>query len=580
MKRFGSLIVVLCLMLCAVQTAWTAGQDEKVSDSAAATEVERTKIPRFTPPSLPAKSFHNVYTLPIAPEPTTITVGRYGWAGAYTENMKPENIVELYPNRKYLYENTNIIFEYDIVVGQNAYDESMIPRLAAGTDLPDLIQMPGGLDLMAAVDAGKFADMRPYIEEHGPNFQAYLKRRPDIQSLVTAPDGGIYFWASTTSSAYPYGVIFRGDWLQKIGREVAESYEQYRAGVKVETPETIDDYVTVLRAFRDNDMNGDGDPSDEMPQGTPWLSTLVTYHAGSWGLQAGSWQADDYGVLSYTYTHPRYKEMLEWLKMLYAEKLIPQDLNTAYGGDYYKWGSPNIGAYLTRRGADGSEGPGTQAPWYEAKGIYGAWMIGASPLIGPHGDRGTFVRQGLIGRPYAINAQISDEKKEYIVKLFDYFLTRDGMLTLLFGPPENYTFDSNGNPVLKPEINESPDRNALTQGARINPHVAFDEYYFQYLFSKLGGERIKEDLQFAVPQVQFSSYSYPSEDEVYKQYWSGEEGISAYASSMMKKFVTGEEPLTNWDAYVAQIERLGIAEVLKVSQAKYDRMLRAAGYLE
>ena len=33
----------------------------------------------------------------------------------------------------------------------------------------------------------------------------------------------------------------------------------------MEVPTTTDEFVAVLRAFRDNDMNGNGDPSDEIP---------------------------------------------------------------------------------------------------------------------------------------------------------------------------------------------------------------------------------------------------------------------------------------------------------------------------
>ena len=45
---------------------------------------------------------------------------------------------------------------------------------------------------------------------------------------------------------------------------------------------------------------------------------------------------------------------------------------------------------------------------------------------------------------------------------------------------------------------------------------------------------------------------------------------------MEAEFITGASDIaTKWDTYVATIEKMGIAEVLKVYQAAYDRWLAA-----
>jgi len=40
---------------------------------------------------------------------------------------------------------------------------------------------------------------------------------------------------------------------------------------------------------------------------------------------------------------------------------------------------------------------------------------------------------------------------------------------------------------------------------------------------------------------------------------------------MEAKFITGVEPLDNWDDYVKTIEAMGIDEYVEVYQAAYDR---------
>jgi putative aldouronate transport system substrate-binding protein len=42
---------------------------------------------------------------------------------------------------------------------------------------------------------------------------------------------------------------------------------------------------------------------------------------------------------------------------------------------------------------------------------------------------------------------------------------------------------------------------------------------------------------------------------------------------MMTKFVTGEEPLANWDVYITQLKKFGLDSWEKACQMTYERML-------
>ena len=50
--------------------------------------------------------------------------------------------------------------------------------------------------------------------------------------------------------------------------------------------------------------------------------------------------------------------------------------------------------------------------------------------------------------------------------------------------------------------------------------------------------------------------------------------IGTYVSEMTIKFIKGQEPLSNWDDYVAQVNRMGIDTVVDNYQAAYDRFLQ------
>jgi len=49
--------------------------------------------------------------------------------------------------------------------------------------------------------------------------------------------------------------------------------------------------------------------------------------------------------------------------------------------------------------------------------------------------------------------------------------------------------------------------------------------------------------------------------------------METYITEMSIKFITGEEPLTNFDAYVAQLTKMGIDNVLAIYRDAYVRYM-------
>ena len=50
--------------------------------------------------------------------------------------------------------------------------------------------------------------------------------------------------------------------------------------------------------------------------------------------------------------------------------------------------------------------------------------------------------------------------------------------------------------------------------------------------------------------------------------------IETYTNEMVDKFIMGVEPLDKFDDYVKQVENMGLADVLAVYQAAYDRYMK------
>ena len=49
--------------------------------------------------------------------------------------------------------------------------------------------------------------------------------------------------------------------------------------------------------------------------------------------------------------------------------------------------------------------------------------------------------------------------------------------------------------------------------------------------------------------------------------------IKTYTDEMYIKFISGVEPIKNFEAYVAELKKLGIEDVLKMQQEAYNKYL-------
>ena len=49
--------------------------------------------------------------------------------------------------------------------------------------------------------------------------------------------------------------------------------------------------------------------------------------------------------------------------------------------------------------------------------------------------------------------------------------------------------------------------------------------------------------------------------------------VDTYAKEMMIKFITGAEPLENFEAYVEEVNEYGLTEAIEITQGALDRFL-------
>ncbi|MBT2755776.1 extracellular solute-binding protein [Mesobacillus foraminis] len=197
------------------------------------------------------------------------------------------------------YTNTDIDIKW---VPSTSYEEKFNVTLAS-TNLPDIILAPGKTpSFVKAVKDGAFWELGPYLKDYKNLSQA----NPIIleNSSINGKTYGIY-------RGRPLGrfaVSIRKDWLEAVG---------------METPKTIDELRAVLKAFKNEDPDGNGKNdttgivSDKA--GVAWDMMQIWFGApNKWGVDANGGLVPDFKT-------EEYMEALKFFRELYSEGLIDED---------------------------------------------------------------------------------------------------------------------------------------------------------------------------------------------------------------------------------------------------------------
>ena len=192
--------------------------------------------------------------------------------------------------------------------------------LASG-DYPDLILTDWPTvftksDIMQyGVKEGVLLPITDYIDKYGNNMKRIFEYNPSYRDRCVAPDGEIYGFARFSEcyhcSAYPK-IYLRQDWMDKLGLKMPETTEVLRE---------------VLRAFVNDDPNGNGKKDEIGMLGATTWNTMVEYALMGMSFQTVkpdfwlSLGADGKSV-EFSPSTDAYREGLRYIKSLYDEGLI------------------------------------------------------------------------------------------------------------------------------------------------------------------------------------------------------------------------------------------------------------------
>lgn len=213
--------------------------------------------------------------------------------------------------------NTKIHFEW---VPNASYNDKFNITLASGK-LPTILYVPDvkASSFVSAAKSGAFWEVGPHLKDY-PN----LSQASEVilrNSSIEGKNYGIYRGRVLGRN----GIVYRKDWLENVG---------------LQTPQTIDDFYNMLKAFKEQDPNGSGKDDTYgmvlVKWTGQWASGFDTMKL--WFGVPNKWGLKD-GQLVPEHEYPEYVEALKFMKKLYDEKLINADFAVM---DSAKWNDPVV----------------------------------------------------------------------------------------------------------------------------------------------------------------------------------------------------------------------------------------------
>lgn len=250
---------------------------------------------------------------PICKEKVTLTVG-----------LSKSDKVEDYETNKMTLAleekgNFDIQFQYYSSNGSEATQKVELMISAGGKDLPDVLLM-GLSDKSTAIygEGGFLVPLNNYIENSSAFIKAAAERFSDknFLSQFTSPDGNIYaapVYTESLVNEYENRLWIYQPWLDKLNLQV---------------PNNLEEYKNVLKAFKEQDPNGNG-KADEIPlmgsKSGGWLSRYFDIIMTTFVYADSSRQfkvVEDDQKISLAYTTDAWKEGLKYLNSLCTEGLL------------------------------------------------------------------------------------------------------------------------------------------------------------------------------------------------------------------------------------------------------------------
>jgi putative aldouronate transport system substrate-binding protein len=462
-------------------------------------------------------------------------------------------------------EKGNYDLSFEVYPGGEMNQKVELMVMAGGADLPDVLI--GGFGIATVTKYGQAGMIIP-TNIYYQNSAYYINEAKkdlsvDPEKYVTSYDGniyGMYGILESLNNQYSNGrMTIYEPWLQKLGLNM---------------PQTLDEFLNVLRAFRDRDPNGNGQ-RDEIPlmsyrdmMGSNYLYTLMMPFIYT---QPNFWTVDN-NRIDVAFNKPAWRDGIRYSKQLLDEGLLSplsftQDATQMTAlispdptqvGVVVRGSLSNLGATDKKR-TEYTMVPPLQGP----AGKQSLWMPilpGIAMLITKNCKipESAFMMGDLFAEE---EMAVSNHYGEKGVDWTDAPAGSRGYVegyavlssSLQWGTQQNKHWAENGPQLLRKKWSF--------------PDIATDSPY-DYVIPI--GKGLPNQIKYATKNPVTGLIYNDQEQEVMNEFHAV---ILTYVRESYARFVTGDLSIDrNWDSYLAEFNRMGLQDVIRATQSAWDRM--------
>ncbi|TLS51680.1 extracellular solute-binding protein [Paenibacillus antri] len=445
------------------------------------------------------------------------------------------------PHVQYVAEQTGVEYEL-ITTPPGSEPNEYVNLMIASDDLPDILRPIGGVE-QTLIQQGGALPLDDLLPEYAPNVWKSIPQEAWDVVRSASEDGKIYY-VPKVFLVPERAPLIRQDWLDKLGLEM---------------PKTVEEYKEMLRAFRDNDPNGNGQ-ADELPttgrELGRWMDHLFAIYGVAMWEGYPEWDIYN-GEIQYAGVTENMKAAIAFARDLYAEKLLDNEtflnkgdvwtakINNNLVGSWYHLPA-NLRDRLTamRQGAP------------EA-------YVSGMPLPKVEGFEG-FVTQKSMGEPEWIIPKASEAKAPHALKLLDFFYNPEFEDFVRFGIEGVQHEIVDGKKMLLPPSEDKPIalgmRNLTTKedmDVRIDQTIPEDmQQMVRDIFevSTADARRIAGD---GLPSTVYEGFPDIQSHKLFQEY--------------LTKIVIGEWPIEKFDEFVERWRQAGGDKVTERVQQWYAK---------
>ncbi len=485
---------------------------------------------------------------------------------------------------KDLYDSTNVNVVWENV-SETSFETQKTLILSNESKYPDAMYHAGFSNkelIQYGTSRGRIVAIDEYLD-YMPNLKRILEARPDIRSAISSPDGHIYSLPRVEEMGlkqYPNLLFINKEWVSKLIKENKLSFNLSESdlvdGLKLKRSE----YKEILRLFKENDMNGNGNTNDEIP--------LSFVH--------GNWQGNESDLIA-SFGIPENKDHKTIVDGKVTFTIQDEKWKTAVNelSTWVKEGLIEIAAFEDSQDVFLSKGK-VDSKGYEKLGSFYWWEM--ETVISEQEQENYICLQPLVDdetmKQYVgLSNELEIEKGECVV--FSKCKKKEILLTYLdrfYNPyvsaqinygPQGVVFeeelDSNGKLVTK-ELPKGVTTDELRlknapMGCIYLSDNEWDNYVNMEPRAALRLERLeKYEKPYTMENIEsIPNISYTLEEiNTLSRY---ETSLSTLISSTFVNWMLNGVSDSDWDNFQNKLKQGGIEEVKKINQAGYDRYLES-----